>query len=136
MYAVLSEGSIAYLGDCRDAALAVLDTKDGAQLTTVTTLAGLKKAFEQHADQQDCDPEEGCSVSRLDEVLQKLDDLDLGGTTEEVLEKVRNGGERLIGQVRSLGLRGMKGLGEGLAAVGDLLQQAGEDEDEDDPSEE
>lgn len=126
MYAVLAEGAIYYLGNCRDTALGVLESKDGATLSNISTLNGLAAAFEA-CSKPECTEED--APSRLDEVLRKLDDIDLNGNTEEVLNRVREGGEKLIGQVRSLGLRGMKATGEGLAAIGDLLQQASAEEE-------
>jgi len=131
MYAVLAEGSIHFLGADREAALNVLDSKSGATMSTVTTLAELSAALTSHQNNtqpKSCVEEEG--PSRLDEVLKRLEEIDLAGNADEVLKMARENGEKAIGQVRSLGLRGLKGLGEGFTALGDLLQQAGAEEEE------
>jgi len=123
MYAVLKESAIHYLGSDRDAALSVLESKTGATMATVKDLAELVNIFESHVGLKKKE-----EPSRLDEVLQRLEKIDLAGEAEDVLKKTRENGEYAIGQVRSMGLRGLKGLGEGFTAIGDLLQKAGEEE--------
>jgi hypothetical protein len=122
MYAVIVDQAIYYIGENRDAAMKVLDSKKGGgTITSVYSLSDLKGAFDFHL----ADTEHS---SRLDEVLKRLDEINLAGEAEEVAKTVRENSEKAIGQVRSLGLRGIKGLGEGFTALGDLLQKAGEED--------
>lgn len=132
MYAVLAEGSIHYLGSDKDAALSVLDSKTGATMETVKDLNDLVRSFEKHVGLKEKKTE---NTSRLDEVLQRLEEIDLAGEAEDVLKRTRENGEYAIGQVRSMGLRGLKGLGEGFTAIGDLLKKASEENVVENPEE-
>lgn len=123
MYAVISQNAIHYLGSNKDAALSVLESKTGT-MVTFKNLTELVNTFETHVKLKESKEE----PSRLDEVLKRLEKIDLAGEAEDVLKKTRENGEYAIGQVRSIGLRGLKGLGEGFTAIGDLLQKAGDKE--------
>lgn len=125
MYAVFADEAIHYLGTDQEAAMAVLKSKTGGTLSSVDSLTDLQILFSQNAKNK----KSSKHPSRLDEVLRKLEEIDLAGEAEEVLRVTKENSEKAIGQVRSMGLRGLKGLGEGFTALGDLLQKASEEKE-------
>ena len=133
MYALISEGSIQYLGDDADVAMELLGRKSDAHLDArleiVVTLEELKRTFESHSElkfsKKKCEKE-----SPLEEVLKRLEEVDITEEAEEVLRKTKETGEQAIGEVRSLGLRGLQGLGQSVVALGDLLLKAGKENQE------
>lgn len=131
MYSVFADGAMHYLGANKESAMAVLDSskvlhsKTGGTLVGITTLSDLQIAFEKHIDALDQMPPK---TSPLDDLLKRLEEMEID--PEEIMKVAQENGEKAIGQVRSMGLRGLKGLGEGFTALGDLLQKAGEEDEE------
>jgi hypothetical protein len=63
------------------------------------------------------------------ELLQKLDDLGLTPeNAEKFTKQVQEQSEKAIAEVRSLGIRGMKAVGDGFIAFGDLLRKAAKED--------
>lgn len=132
MYAVLVEGSVAYLGSDPLAAAEVLKAKGPtAVAAVVNNLEELEQAISSQ-NRQSVEEEvvEGLSraAARLFEIL------DNSGLTAQNVEKVtdtlKSRGEQAVTQVRSLGVKSMKTVGEGFIALGDLLRKAAEKPDE------
>ena len=147
MFAVFSNKSIAYLGDDRVAAMSVLESKDGSTLKTVNTLANLATAFEFYLSSGAPPTSDSVAnameaeVAALEEELSDavesvLEQLDKAGiNAANAAERLREDGQRALGEVRSLGIKGMNAVGEGFVALGELLKKAdeakeGESEDE------
>jgi hypothetical protein len=58
--------------------------------------------------------------------IQNLDEL---GINQDLAEKVYQNSEKVIAEVRYIGVRGMKAVGEGFIALGDLLKKAGDEQE-------
>jgi DNA-directed RNA polymerase specialized sigma54-like protein len=66
----------------------------------------------------------------LEELLKKLDNFGFTAeSAEKLTQQVQEKGEKAIAEVRSLGIRGMKAVGDGFVVFGDLLKAAA-DKDE------
>ncbi len=135
MYAVFSDGAIAYLGDDRTDALETLDSKDGATLNQVNTLASLSsdfaaykktfvKAEEDPQPKVNDDPLADVS-SAMDRILERLDEAGfITENTEEVYNHLRDKAITAVSEVRNLSIKSMAVVGEGFIALGDLLKAA------------
>ena len=67
----------------------------------------------------------------MDELLRKLEALGITAENADKLTKqVREHSDKAIAEVRSLGIRGMKAVGDGFIAFGDLLRKAAKDDDD------
>ena len=150
MYAVFSDGSIVYLGDNRTDALQTLESKDGATLSQVNTLASLSGAFAAYKTQSTSkeepssevdpdDPLEDASAA-MEKILEKLDAAGFNAeNTEEFYNGLREKAVDAVAEVKGLGIKSMSVVGEGFIAFGDLLkatekeeENEGSSEDEDD----
>lgn len=139
MYAVFAHQSLVYLGTCRDEALSFVDGVEAASLHSVTDLDELADLFEDLVLEDEFEDEDdlllgaqaavqsvGDQLSNAAHVVvQKLDDLGINAENGEVLaKKLKEGGEKTLVEVRSLGIKGMKAVGEGFVALGELLRKA------------
>jgi hypothetical protein len=123
MYAVITtEGRLAYLGECQDQALATFNSKEGASLHQVDSPEELNVLL----GKSDV---VGSVVDRTSEtfnaLVQKLDEI---GLNKNLAAKVADNGHYLLGEARSLGVKGMKAVGEGFVALGELLRKASDEE--------
>ncbi len=128
MYAVIAESTLIYLGEDRIKATEALDDAPDSALISVSNLDEL-------ADYLNEDNEEGAEIlsDAAVRIFEKLEELGFTAeNAEELAQKVRTNGEKAVAEVRSLGIRGMKAVGEGFIALGDLLRKAGDQQDEDD----
>jgi hypothetical protein len=134
MYAVFSNGSIVYLGNDRTDALQTLDSKDGATLSQVNTLASLSGAFTSYKSQATSkeepseenpdpdDPLEDASAA-MEKILEKLDAAGFNAeNTEEFYQGLREKAVDAVAEVKGLGIKSMSVVGEGFIALGDLLK--------------
>lgn len=122
MYAVFQDGVVFYVGSDAVIAVQILQSKGStASMVTVNSLEELASLMSTEND-----PFSGLSqaASRL---FQILDDSGLNAETmEKTTEKLKSQGEKAVAQVRSLGIQGMKTVGDGFVALGDLLRKASE----------
>jgi hypothetical protein len=130
MYAVFTNGGLSYLGECQDQALSTFNSKPGSTLHQVSDLDELHELVEEHnlsacAEDPGVDFQQNVSEA-FQTVVNKLDEW---GINKALAEKVRDGGEKLVGEARSLGIQGMKTVGEGFVALGELLRKASKDDD-------
>jgi len=92
-------------------------------LVEVSSLEDLAKAIMMQKEET---PEE-----LVDELLRKLEALGITAENADKLTKqVREHSDKAIAEVRSLGIRGMKAVGDGFIAFGDLLRKAAKDDDD------
>ena len=127
-YAVLVDHTVAYVGSDLMTAARVLDAKgpSGARMITVASLKELSGIINESPEPKEQEVVDGLSqaAARLFQVL------DESGVSTETIEKatqtLKSGGDTVIAQVRSLGIEGMKTVGDGFVALGDLLRKAGE----------
>lgn len=130
MYAVLNGGFLVYLGNCQDEALKHL--KNGGNSATMRHVDSLE-------DLVNLIDVENVTVGATDEVAEAIngmtdtlssafkglvDKLNEVGDTQDLAAKVKSSSEKLVGEAKSLGARGMKVVGEGFVALGDLLRKA------------
>lgn len=158
MYAVFSGGTIAYLGDDRTDALETLESKEGATLSQVNTLASLSSAFntyketfaeeDEPEDESENDPGDVFNAFRetfaedesdplqdasdaMERILQKLDDAGFAESTEEAYNQLKETATDAVVEAKSLGIKSMAVVGKGFVALGDLLTALGEAESQD-----
>jgi hypothetical protein len=132
MYAVVSGGLLLYLGDCRDNAMTYFNdnecmTPSLHTVADITQLATLLDHDNRVVAQVD-DPlnQVGNTVSSAFKGL--VDQLDQLGVNQDLATKVMNNGEKLVGEAKSLGVKGMNVVGEGFVALGELLRKASTEE--------
>ena len=140
MYAIFSGGTIAYLGDDRTDALEILDSKEGATMCQVNTLASLSGAFDTYKrafTEEDAPEPEDESESEspvlvgddllqdasdaMERILQKLDAAGFTEQTEEAYNQLVEKATDAVAEVKSLGIKSMAVVGKGFVALGDLL---------------
>jgi hypothetical protein len=121
MYAVITEGRLSYLGECRDEALATFNSKPNSTLRSVENVDELNDLL----DIEEIDIEEELSEG-FQVLVQKLDEL---GLNQNLVETVKSNGAKLVGEAKSLGIKSMKAVGEGFVALGELLRNATKDEE-------
>lgn len=66
----------------------------------------------------------------LAELLKQIDDLKIPENAEKFVEQIQTQGEKAVAEVRSLGIRGMRAVGEGFVALGDLLRKASPEDEQ------
>lgn len=123
MYAVITaEGRLAYLGECQDQALATFNSKEGVSLHQVDSPEELNALL-------DKDDAVRAVVDDTTETFKALvDKLDELGLNKDLASKVSENSTYLLGEAKSLGVKGMKAVGEGFVALGELLRKASAEE--------
>lgn len=66
----------------------------------------------------------------LAEVLKKLEELVSPETAEKFAVQIQEKTGKVVAEVRSMGINGMKAVGDGFIALGDLIRKAGETKEE------
>jgi hypothetical protein len=129
MYATIHSGTVIYLGVCRDTAYeAAHEDDDVFQVNTLEELAIALRPKEIMDEAEAVLNAAEAEYSRaFDKLVNKLDEC---GINKELAEKIKANGEKLVGEAKSLGIRGMRAVGSGFVALGDLLRKAGEKEEE------
>lgn len=128
MYAtiVTLEGvtAIAYLGTDERAAHSCSEQLDGTVVSALnlTELAGALS--DKRVERKVTEFAEGLSDA-AQRVLDKLNVED----AEELGKKIREQGEKAVAEVRSLGIKGMKVVGDGFINLGELLKKADQPDD-------
>lgn len=140
MYAVFAGGCIVYLGDCEFEAKVAFDESVSPTMTTVRDLEDLDAQFADHvrreedmraseeeleAQEVEAGDEPDPLSTAVETVLSKLDGLGLSReNADELARTLKEGGGKAAAQVRSLGVKGMRAVGEGFVALGELLRKA------------
>jgi hypothetical protein len=122
MYAVFQDGVVFYVGSDAVVAAQILQSQGSA--ASMVTVDSLEELADLTSTKDN--PFDGLSQAAA-RLLQILDDSGLNAETmEKTTEKLRSQGEKAVAQVRSLGIQGMKTVGDGFVALGDLLRKASE----------
>lgn len=119
-YAVVSNGELLFLTQGRCAAVKKMSENPGSDLATVATLEELDVLLNTPAPT----PEEQASEA-MKNLMSKLDDW---GLNQDFVDELKESGEKLMAEVKSLGNKGMKVVGDGFIAMGELLRQAQEED--------
>ena len=150
MYAVIKDGAIIHVGLDVMIAAKILQSSPWSKdsITTMVKISSLEELGGLIANTPT--PEDKgtwfCDIDATKHFIEDSQDqlsraasrifkiLDESGTNAEtvITEKLKSRGERAIAQVRSLGVQGMKTVGEGFVALGDLLRKTGEKPEGDD----
>lgn len=132
MYAVIADQTICYLGSDSEKATKLLDSKKGASLANVHTLSELASvlaAAQTNAPNKTLN--EGFSEA-IERVFEVLDEAGINeNSVDEVVGVLKQRSQTVVTEVRSLGIKGMKTVGEGFVALGDLLKKASEPDESD-----
>ena len=130
--AVIEGAQLHYLGEDKQTALSIFESKPGSKMVNVATLNELQSHL-QGEGVKACCTEPDCEHTISEAFRRVLDKLDENGinaeNADELRKKLQAGGEKLAADVRSLGLRGMRIVGDGLTALGDFMRKASDDEE-------
>ena len=133
MYAILADGAIWYLGDDRDKATEILDSKEGKGYQRVVASLDELAAALQHNRGEDPQTFSESLSEACAEILGKLDELGINkGAAEEFGQRVQDNTVKITAEVRALGIKGMNVVGDNFVALGDLLKKASEGKASDD----
>jgi hypothetical protein len=149
MYYVVFTGNVVhYLGPDKHYASEVWidqDCKNGATLAPVDSLEQLRLIFnacqaDPQEDFDDCRYEDPEYRERVEEpvlseaaarLFDKLDELGLSAeNTDNWAREFKKNGDKVVAEVKSLGIKSMKAVGEGFKALGDLLRNEAEGQEE------
>lgn len=122
MYAVILNRGLFYLGNDYDKAIRIHQKHKNSCLHYEITLNELSSILG-FTEPEVTDEHLSQAVQCL---VQKLKDL---GIKVDVTDKVKESSEKVLAEVKFVGLRGMKTVGDGFVALGDLLRKAGENKD-------
>lgn len=126
MYTVFHKGTILYVGKQSDIAADLTANHDGAFLLKVENVDQLAEEFDWHLmnlraediREQTKDVVESKSYQDLIGQLEETFGMD-----SDLAKKIRASGERVVAEVQKQGAQGMKAVGEGFIALGDLLRK-------------
>ena len=120
MYATITSGTIIYLGESeKEATLATKANPSSCSVVKVNNLQELVLAVNPITAERDD------LSDAFEKITHKLNEL---GINKDLADKFKNNGEKLVGEAKSLGARGIKSVGSGFIALGDLLNKIGAEE--------
>lgn len=128
MLVVVEKNLLHYIGEDKTKALTIFESKPNSKMVNVNSLVELQVELETEKDSHfDCDQ----SISRtLRRVLDKLDENGFNSeNVEDLRRKLQTNSEKITADVRSLGIRSMRVVGDGLTTLGDFLCKTSEDEE-------
>jgi len=129
-YAVVENGACLHISEDAASAVKTFESKPNSKLVRVANLEELQVAVEASKNVESCNVEDDDISNVLRQLLDKLDENGINAeNAEELRKKLQSGGEQLVAEVRSLGIRGMRVVGDGLAALGDFMRIASEEND-------
>ena len=143
MYAVITDGAIHYLGNDVIVAGEVLEQVEGKSRRTLVSVSTLEELASIYSNAQadlkgdpkipDIDEDIADITEGLSEAAQRvIDYLNEAGlnaeNAERISESVVMNSKATIAEVRSLGIKGMKTVGDRFLALGELIRKAAEDE--------
>ena len=112
MYAVHNESAVFYYGDDKEAAMSALEKNPCASMTAKASPEWLAEKFNPSVAAQ-------AAEDPLDSVLNTLEELGLNAqdNAEKFAQQLQDQSERAIAEVRSLGIKGMKAIGDSFIAL-------------------
>lgn len=122
MYAVITGGRLSYLGECQDEALDTFNSKPNSSLHLVESQEELDELLDTEVDVA------AIVSDSFTSLVGKLSEL---GVNQDLPSKLRDNSVKLMGEAKSLGVKGMKAVGEGFVALGELLRKASAETTED-----
>lgn len=135
MFVVFSRGERVYFGDSLNLAVTAFLTNKDAQMLNLGSPVYRKEKHSETEDTCCCKKMAEDEASGLSQAAQKLlDNLKKAGFTSENIERLARGfeeeGSKLTAEVKSLGIKGMRTVGDKFVALGELLRQTPDDEGE------
>ena len=125
-FAVIENGNCIHVGEDATSAAKIFESKPNSKLIRVANLEELETALK-NEDTKTCVAEDGVS-DFLHQLLNKLDENGINAeNADEFRKKLQSDGGQLVAEVRSLGIRGMRVVSDGLSALGDFMRSAAED---------
>lgn len=115
MFAVIFDGRLLYAGHSQSEALLICEANFNSKLIHCESVAELEEILAPKEVMEDTED----FSQLLSELVAKLDEL---GINEELADRVIATGEEVIGEIKAIGSRGMKTVGEGFIALGELLR--------------
>jgi hypothetical protein len=125
MYAVVLEKTLLYLGEDQSLALETFRSNPKSSIHNIESIDKLKDigVIESPEADQFIEQEFSDAIQRI---LNKLEEF---GLSSDLPEKIQANSEKVIAEVRHIGIKGMKTVGEGFIALGDLLNKIAKEED-------
>lgn len=126
MYAVILDKSLLYLGESYSMSVITLQKNENSVRYDDVTLNQLSEllGFSETEEQPEPEPEPEESLSQtIQNLIKKLEEL---GINQEFKSRIQENSSKVLADVKFLGLRGMKTVGEGFVSLGDLMRKAGE----------
>lgn len=119
MFATIINGVVVYLGNCREKAVSVgndLAVKEVSSLEELSSMMN-PKSTTKSADQE------------LGDILTKLSQSLCGNAAnKDFLDQLKSDSKNVVVEAKNLGARGIKTVGAGFIAIGDLLNKIEETE--------
>lgn len=116
MFAVVHEGRLLYAGHSQSEALICCEANFGSKVVPYNSISELDKILESSKT-----PDLGQMFSDAFETLvQKLDDI---GLNQDLANAVSDNTTKLVGELKTIGCKGMATVGEGFIALGELLRK-------------
>lgn len=137
MFVVITNGVVSYAGPNQQEAINTLGSQPGSSMHTVENYSDIGKLLGTPTPPKSEPKREtnflddavkmveftAAASETFRTAMNKLNEL---GVNEELVGKVVDNANSLVGEVRSLGVKGMKTVGESFIALGDLLKNIDE----------
>lgn len=117
MYAIFQNKKLCHLCDDKAKFLKIFEPENGHEVFVVESLEDLKQVFKSYEQPESHESYFESLIQHLESI--NVDDKD----AEKFFAKVKDNGEKLVGQARSLGVRGLKNLSDSFVVLSDLLQE-------------
>jgi antitoxin component HigA of HigAB toxin-antitoxin module len=127
MYAVVFERTLLYLGEDQSLALETFRSNPKSSIHNIESIDKLKDIGVIESPEADKFIEQEFSDA-IQRILTKLEEF---GLSSDLPEKIQANSEKVIAEVRHIGIKGMKTVGEGFVALGDLLNKIAKEENGD-----
>ncbi len=130
-YAVVENGALLHISEDAAPAVKIFESKPDSKMVRVMNLEELQIELDASVKVKPCATDEVEVDDEFSNVLrQLLDKLDESGinaeNAEELRKKIQSGGEQLVAEVRSLGIRSMRVVGDGLSTLGEFMRSISE----------
>jgi hypothetical protein len=127
MYAVVFENTLLYLGEDQALALETFRSKPKSSIHNIDSVDKLKDIGVVDSPEVDQFIEQEFSEA-IQKVFNKLEEF---GLSSDLPAKIQENSERVVAEVRHIGIKGMRTVGEGFIALGDLLNKIAKEESKD-----